>query len=54
MDRIWGMDYGMCTELEDDKEEDWSEEGKIGCLTGFGAQFMIPSMISMDRGVRRV
>lgn len=30
MDRIWGMDYEIRAELVDDKEEDWSEEGKIG------------------------
>lgn len=54
MDRIWRMDYGMCIELVDDKEEDWSEEGKTGCLTGFGAQFILLSMISVDRSVGRV
>lgn len=54
MDRIWGMDYEIRAELVDDKEEDWSEKGKTGCLTGFGAQFMIPCMILVDRGVRRV
>ena len=30
MDRIWGMDYEIRAELEDDKEEDWREEGKKG------------------------
>ena len=54
MDRIWGMDYEIRAELVDEKEEDWSEEGKTGCLTGFGAQFIILSMISVDRGVGRV
>ena len=54
MDRIWGMDYEIRAELVDEKEEDWSEEGKTGCLTGFGIQFMIPCIISVDRGVGRV
>ena len=48
------MDYEIRAELVDEKEEDWSEEGKTGCLTGFGAQFILLFMISMGRGVGRV
>ena len=54
MDRIWGMDYEIRAELVDEKEEDWSEEGKTGCLTGLKTQFMIPCKISMGRDVGRV